>query len=57
MRSLLFAKTGSMEGVENLITSFVVSKLSNTTKLEFSPKNKKGAESRGIQLLFRASIE
>ncbi len=41
MKSLLFIKSGSMEGVDNLIKNLVTSKLSSTTKLEFSPKNKK----------------
>ena len=41
MRALLLAKTGSEQGVIDLITSLVNSKLSSTYKLEFSPKNKK----------------
>lgn len=43
MRALLLAKTGSEQGVIDLITSLVNSKLSSTYKLEFSPKNKKSA--------------
>jgi hypothetical protein len=43
MQALLFSKTGSAEGVRNLINSLVSSKLSSTTKLEFSPKNTKKA--------------
>jgi hypothetical protein len=38
MKALLFAKAGSMAGVEDLIRTLVNSKLSSTTKLEFSPK-------------------
>ena len=45
MRSLLFAKAGSAEGAQQLIKSLVDSKLSKTTKLEFSPKNKPGSSS------------
>lgn len=45
MKALLFAKAGSQEGALNLINSLVTSKLSSTTKLEFSPKNKKGSTS------------
>lgn len=43
MQALLFSKTGSIEGVRNLINSLVSSKLSSTTKLEFSPKNTRKA--------------
>ena len=43
MRALLLAKTGSSQGVKDLVTSLVNSKLSSTYKLEFSPKNKKSA--------------
>lgn len=42
MQALLFAKAGSAEGASQLIKNLVDSKLSPTTKLEFSPKNKKG---------------
>ena len=45
MQALLFAKSGSQEGVLQLINNLVNSKLSSTTKLEFSPKNKKGVSS------------
>lgn len=45
MQALLFAKAGSAEGAQQLIKSLVDSKLSKTTKLEFSPKNKPGASS------------
>ena len=47
MKALLFAKAGSQEGALNLINNLVTSKLSSTTKLEFSPKNKKGSTSSG----------
>ena len=40
MKALLFAKTGSEEGATEVIKNLVDSKLSKTTKLEFSPKNK-----------------
>ena len=47
MQALLFAKAGSMAGVEDLIRTLVNSKLSSTTKLEFSPKNTgKGSTSK-----------
>ncbi len=39
MKALLFVKAGSQEGAYNLINNLVNSKLSKTTKLEFSPKN------------------
>lgn len=45
MQALLFAKAGSAEGAQQLIKSLVDSKLSKTTKLEFSPKNKPGSSS------------
>lgn len=45
MKALLFAKSGSQEGALQLINNLVNSKLSSTTKLEFSPKNKKGTSS------------
>lgn len=45
MQALLFAKAGSAEGAQQLIKSLVDSKLSKTTKLEFSPKNKSGSSS------------
>ena len=45
MQALLFAKSGSQEGALQLINNLVNSKLSSTTKLEFSPKNKKGTSS------------
>lgn len=45
MQALLFAKAGSAEGAQQLIKSLVDSKLSKTTKLEFSPKNKPGTSS------------
>ena len=45
MKALLFAKSGSQEGALQLINNLVNSKLSSTTKLEFSPKNKKGTNS------------
>ena len=45
MQALLFAKSGSAEGAQQLIKSLVDSKLSKTTKLEFAPKNKPGASS------------
>ena len=41
MRALLFAKAGSQSGALQLINNLVNSKLSDTTKLEFSPKNKR----------------
>ena len=47
MKALLFAKSGSQEGALQLINNLVNSKLSSTTKLEFSPKNKKGTSSSG----------
>lgn len=47
MQALLFAKAGSAEGASQLIKNLVDSKLSHTTKLEFSPKNKKGATTSG----------
>lgn len=47
MQALLFAKAGSAEGASQLIKNLVDSKLSHTTKLEFSPKNKKGATASG----------
>ncbi len=43
MKALLFAKAKSQEGVYNLINNLVNSKLSKTTKLEFSPKNTRKA--------------
>ena len=43
MQALLFSKTGSAEGARDLINSLVNSKLSSTTKLEFSPKNTRKA--------------
>lgn len=39
MRALLFSKAGSEQGAIQLINNLVNSKLSETTKLEFSPKN------------------
>lgn len=45
MQALLFAKAGSAEGAQQLIKSLIDSKLSKTTKLEFSPKNKPGSSS------------
>jgi hypothetical protein len=47
MKALLFAKAKSQEGALNLVNNLVNSKLSSTTKLEFSPKNKKGTTSSG----------
>lgn len=47
MQALLFSKTGSAEGVRDLINSLVSSKLSSTTKLEFSPKNTRKATTSG----------
>lgn len=41
MKALLFAKAGSQEGALNLINTLVNSKLSSSTRLEFSPKNAK----------------
>ena len=38
MQALLFSKTGSIEGVQDLIKTLVDSKLSSNYKLEFSPK-------------------
>lgn len=49
MQALLFAKAGSAEGAQQLIKSLVDSKLSKTTKLEFSPKNKPGSSSSGTK--------
>lgn len=47
MQALLFAKTGSMEGARQAIKNLVDSKLSSTTKLEFSPKNTRKATTSG----------
>jgi hypothetical protein len=53
MQALLFAKAGSMAGVEDLIRTLVNSKLSSTTKLEFSPKNTgKGSTSKKTGNIF-----
>lgn len=49
MQALLFAKAGSAEGAQQLIKSLIDSKLSKTTKLEFSPKNKPGSSSSGTK--------
>jgi hypothetical protein len=43
MQALLFAKAGSEQGALQLINNLVNSKLSDTTKLEFSPKNTRKA--------------
>jgi hypothetical protein len=45
MKALLFAKAGSQEGALKLINDIVYSKVSTTTKLEFSPKNSKKTSS------------
>lgn len=47
MKALLFAKAGSQEGTYNLINNLVNSKLSKTTKLEFSPRNTRKATTNG----------
>lgn len=45
MKALLFAKAGSQAGALKLINDIVYSKVSTTTKLEFSPKNSKKTSS------------
>ena len=45
MKALLFAKAGSQEGALKLVNDIVYSKVSTTTKLEFSPKNSKKTSS------------
>jgi hypothetical protein len=47
MKALLFVKAGSQEGAYNLINNLVNSKLSKTTKLEFSPKNTRKTTTNG----------
>ena len=46
MQALLFAKAGSLQGAQDLIKTLVSSKLSNTYKIEFSPKTQGKSSSK-----------